>query len=84
MDSPAVKSTRVVPEEKLPKLKIGELRKFAAAQGCVRPKERWGEKYEIAWGEKRRDVTITPCGKCIPCRAKKERGMKLEPRTITR
>lgn len=59
------------------------LEEWAAKQSCEKPHEKWGEKFEVAWGENRQMVTSTPCGKCPPCQAKVVLGQDLKPTTRT-
>lgn len=57
---------------------------WAADKACEDPDERCGEKYEVAWGENRRDYKVTPCGECVPCLAKLELGRELKTEEFTR
>lgn len=66
------------------KLERKELVQWAANKACMNPLVKRGEKYEVGWGEKRRDYKETPCGKCIPCRAKRELGIELKTKEYTR
>lgn len=66
------------------KLTRKELIEWVSNRECRRPKITHGEKYEVAWGEKRIDYKETPCGTCFPCRARIERKIKLKVREYTR
>lgn len=60
------------------------LQKSMAAKPCQNPIEKRGEKYEVAWGEKRRDYEYTDCGTCETCQAKLAFGIELGSRKVTR
>jgi hypothetical protein len=65
------------------RVKIDDLRVFAAVQKCEHLKEITSASFEVGWGENRRQTTITSCGKCIPCRAKVELGQDISPKQYT-
>ncbi len=66
------------------KTKRENLLLWAAGKSCESPDEQRGGKYEVAWGEKRRDYKVTPCGLCVPCLAKLELGQELKTEEFTR
>jgi hypothetical protein len=67
-----------------PKITKCELIQWAAKKCCENPKEEYGARYEVAWGEKRQDVVRTSCRKCIPCKAKLIIGLELKIEMFTR